>query len=227
MAIHQPNHLPWLGYFAKIARSDVFVFLDDAQYPKGSYVNRVRIAECGEPVWLTVPVKVTLGQAISSVAIARDDWARAHRDRLVQVYRPAQAFRSVWPEVEGWLGAAPGSSLAAANIFLIECIASRLGLAARFVASSALNVPPAPADARLAEIVRRLVPGGRYLSGAGGAKYQSDDVFAAAGVLLVYSDFAPRSYRRGDAPFVAGLSILDAAFHVGWDAVAELVRPDS
>ena len=36
IAIHQPNYLPWLGYFAKIFAADVFVFLDDVQYSKKS-----------------------------------------------------------------------------------------------------------------------------------------------------------------------------------------------
>jgi hypothetical protein len=224
VTIHQPNHLPWLGYFAKLARADVFVFLDDAQFPKGSYVNRVQIAGA-EPAWLTVPVKVTLGDPISAVVPARADWARAHRERLLQVYRPAAAFRAVWPEIESWLGETPSGNLATANIFLIGRIAARLGLGARFVTSSSLGVPPGTADARLAEIVHRLAPGGRYLSGAGGANYQSDEVFAAKGITLVYSDFRPRPYTRGAYPFVPGLSVLDALFHLGWDATGAMVAP--
>jgi hypothetical protein len=105
VAIHQPNYLPWLGYFAKMARASVFVFLDDAQFPKGSYVNRVRVG-AAESTWLTVPVNVTLGESIASTRIARSDWARAHRDRLLQLYRSAAAFKDVWPDVEAWLAEA-------------------------------------------------------------------------------------------------------------------------
>ena len=35
VSIHQPNYLPWLGYFDKIKRSDLFVIFDDVQFPRG------------------------------------------------------------------------------------------------------------------------------------------------------------------------------------------------
>jgi hypothetical protein len=227
VAIHQPNHFPWLGYFAKIARADVFVFLDDVQFPKGSYVNRVQIAAADAPGWLTAPVRVSLGAPISAVAMAREDWARAHRDKLIQTYRAADAFKVVWPEVEAWLAGASETNLASANAYLVTAIASRLGLERSFMWSSQLDIPPQAADARLAEIVHAVAPGGRYLSGAGGANYQSVEVFAARGINLTYNDFAAPAYRRSNHSFIPGLSVLDALFHIGWDATAAIIRPRS
>ena len=32
VSIHQPDYIPWLGFFYKMSQSDVFVYLDDAQY---------------------------------------------------------------------------------------------------------------------------------------------------------------------------------------------------
>ncbi|WP_370302900.1 WbqC family protein, partial [Rheinheimera baltica] len=51
-AIMQPTFLPWSGYFNLMASVDVFVFLDDAQFQKGSWHNRNRIPLNGKPHWL-------------------------------------------------------------------------------------------------------------------------------------------------------------------------------
>ena|ERR1700733_7136326 len=56
VAIHQPNYIPWLGYFFKIAHADKFVFLDMVVYPGGSLVNRNSIKTAHGPAWLTIPV---------------------------------------------------------------------------------------------------------------------------------------------------------------------------
>ncbi len=60
-AIHQPNFFPWLGYFDKISRADVFVFLDVVDYPKSgssmsSWVNRVMLKVGSQKTWVRCPV---------------------------------------------------------------------------------------------------------------------------------------------------------------------------
>lgn len=223
VAIHQPNYLPWLGYFAKIAAADVFVLLDDVQFSKGSYTNRVQISRNGAAGWLTVPIRHEFGALIKDIEIARADWSTAHRSILKQSYGGAAAFASVWPALEPWLAEAEGG-LADINGALIRRIAQRLALRTRFLTSSQIGVTATAADERLAAIVSRIAPGGTYLSGQGGASYQSADVFAARQVRLAYSAFKPVPYARGDETFLPGLSIVDALFHLGWDETAALLR---
>ena len=43
LSAHQPAYLPWLGYFDKIAQSDIFVYLDTVQFEKNSFINRNKI----------------------------------------------------------------------------------------------------------------------------------------------------------------------------------------
>ena len=40
VTIHQPEHLPWLGFFHKMAVCDVYVLLDSVQFTKNNYQNR-------------------------------------------------------------------------------------------------------------------------------------------------------------------------------------------
>ena len=58
IAGHQPQYLPYLGIFNKIAKADIFVFADNLQYEKKSWQNRTLIkSNRGEEIVLSIPVK--------------------------------------------------------------------------------------------------------------------------------------------------------------------------
>ena len=227
VAIHQPNYLPWLGYFAKMARADIFVFLDDVQFTKGGYTNRVQIDGGGEARWLTVPVRVSLGQRVNEIMPSRPDWRGAHLDTIATYYRDAAHYRTARDWLAETYDAAPDDNLAAINRHLIEATAARLGVAPRLLASSALDAGGAEASARLVRIVEVVAPGGTYLAGRGGETYQDPAAFANAGIGLARTDFQAIPYDQGRAAFLPGLSFLDAAFRIGWEGAAALVHPKS
>ena len=223
VAIHQPNYAPWLGYFAKMARADVFVLLDDAQYTKNSYINRVQIDAGGEARWLTVPVSYRFGDPINRVRAANETWPRAHCDTLKTLYGDAPEFRAVWPWLAERYAALRAGDVAASNQALIAALAARLGLRARLRRASELGAADAKGDERLIALVQACGGGAAYLSGRGGDKYQDPAKFAAAGVKLTYSDFTHPVYPQGHPAFVPGLSLLDALFRIGWERTAELL----
>jgi hypothetical protein len=223
VAIHQPNYLPWLGYFYKIARADVFVFLDDAQYSKNSYTNRVQVSEPGGAKWLTVPVSYNFGDLISDVRPAVPDWPSRHMDTIRNYYRSAPCYRAVWPRIIEFYDGVRDADLASINRFLIERISSELGLDCRFTASSEMPTGELTSDNRLVALVASVDPAGTYLSGKGGVSYQDPDKFEAAGLGFRYTEFQHPRYFQGDETFIEGLSILDAVFHLGWKGAADLI----
>lgn len=223
VGIHQPNYLPWLGYFHKISRSDVFVFLDDVQFSKNGYCNRVQILQNGRPRWLSVPVSHKFGEAIDQITLAQPDWQRRHLDIFRTNYRNSRHFKSVWTSIGDIYHAVPAGTLAQTNRFLVEAITKQLGLSCQFAVSSNLDTKDYTGDDRLVRIVKRIAEGGSYISGRGGANYQDKAKFFAAGLSLTYSEFELSDYSQGGGPFVPGLSVVDAAFHLGWEETGRLV----
>lgn len=227
VAIHQPNYMPWLGYFAKVARADTFVFLDDVQYTKNGYTNRVQVLNDGNRHWLTIPVSVHLGDRISEISPARSDWMDRHRSALRNFYRTAPEFAREWPAVDNLYMTVPDGSLADINMHFITGLSRILGIDTRFFRSSEMDTAGSVGDERLARIVDAVSPGGTYLSGEGGRSYQAPETFIRRGIGLTYLQFRHPVYLQRGNEFVPGLSALDALFELGRLRVARLIAsPD-
>jgi hypothetical protein len=218
VAVHQPNFLPWLGFFHKLESADVFVLLDDVQLQKtaGSWVNRVRVLVSGEPHWLTAPIVRPSGT--QTIAETRVDDSRPWRDKLLrtvdQSYRRAEHFDAVFPVLEELLRA-PTDRVAELNELAIRRIVELLGIGGgtRIVRSSELEVDGAATE-RLANLTRAL-GGHAYLSGGGASDYQDESVFEQAGIELRFQEFEHPSYAQRGEEFVAGLSVIDALLNEG------------
>lgn len=219
VAIHQPNFFPWLGYFDKIRRADALIFLDAVDYPRsgsggmGSWTNRVRLNVQGEARWITCPLRrVDLGTPIGQVTI--DDsqpWRRKLLRTLEANYRRAPRYGATMALVEPLIRNEE-SNLAAFNIAAIQAIAEQLGLSTRFLLQSELD-----GAGRATHLLTSLVKaagGDSYLAGGGAAGYQQDEIFAEAGLRLIYQNFVPRCYGN-PARFLPGLSVIDYLMHDG------------
>lgn len=219
VGVHQPNYLPWLGYFYKIFLSDTFVFLDDVPVPKGSYTVRTKVLINDEAKWLTVPSSRALADEIRH-SYPVGDWAKKHVKTLEGCYARAPFFKAHFPAIAEIMQRQRAASLADLNIYLIEHIASVLGMKRLFYRSSPFSLSRS-ADERLVDVVK-LLHGNEYISGSGGANYQSEETFAAADISLQYTNFKPSPYSQKSENFVAGLSVVDALFNIGPGAIIEM-----
>lgn len=219
VAIHQPNFFPWLGYFDKIRRADVFVFLDAVDYARAgsssmaSWQNRVRLAIQGEAKWVTCPLhRMPLGAPILAAEIDDHQPWRAKLLKTLQAnYGKAQRFRETIGFLEPLISA-PETNLVRFNIAAITAIAERLNLSARFVRQSEL-----PGSGSANELLISLVQatgGDAYFVGGGAEGYQEDAMFRDAGLDVVHQNFIPAPYGAPER-FIPGLSVIDYLMHDG------------
>jgi hypothetical protein len=220
VAIHQPNFLPWLGFFYKMARADKFVYLDSVPLADRSYTSRVKIKTRGGPEWLTVPVTKESRQLPIVTALCADgaDWRQKVLAKIEANYRSCPHYEWCSVELEEIL-VASGNNLAETNIRLIEAIARRLGIHTPTVRSSTLANPGNLGDDVNIALCKTL-GADTYFSGRGAVVYQNEAGFVAAGVRLAYTDFQHPTYPQLFGPFEAGLSAIDLLFNVGPDSAS-------
>src|SRR5208282_2668410 len=166
LAAHQPQFCPWLGYFDKMRRADLFVLLDDVQYKKNEWQNRNRIKTQNGPAWFTVPVTYHFGQEIREVRINNaSEWQKKSKSTLLQSYAHAKAM----PQVAAFLEEIFGRQwelLVDINLYTIRWLAEHLQVRTETKLSSELKVPGHSTE-RLVALCRAL-GADTYLAGAGG-----------------------------------------------------------
>jgi len=229
VAIHQPNFFPWLGYFDKIRKSDIFVFMDDVAYPKtgsGTWCNRVKILIQGKPVWITCPIVREPGaQLIRHVKIDdRQAWRRKILKTIEYNYKKAPYFEENWDWVKPMF-LYEADSLADFNIHNIKQIMEKLSYDVSFVLQSALQTRE-KATGLLIEITKKL-GSDAYLCGNGASGYQDDAEFDRKGIKLIYQNFKDVDYLQRGSDFSPGLSILDVFFNCGYKAITKWMNVKS
>jgi hypothetical protein len=217
VAVHQPQYLPWLGYFDKMLKADVFCYLDTVQYKKNEWQNRNRIKTAGGWQWLTVPVTYRFPQKIAEVGIDNTaDWGRRHLQALRTSYRRAPFFERYMPVFEEVLNRR-WESIAALNLHLIQCLREILGIADK-PALRASQIPAADDPTqRLIDICLAL-GGDTYLAGPGAAGYMDGERFRQKGIRVATQNFQHPVYPQLYDSFQDHLSIVDLIFNCGPDS---------
>lgn len=217
VAVHQPQYLPWLGYFDKIDRADAFVFLDDVQYKKNEWQNRNRIRTAQGWQWISVPVLNQFAQQIKDVRINnRVRWKKKHFHALLYNYAKSPYFEEHRPFFErtynrGW------EYLLDINTHVIEYLVSALGINTEIVIASNLNVRNHPTE-RLIDICKAL-GADTYLAGKGGYKYMDMEKFRQAGIKVLFQDFKHRAYSQLFGTFEPFMSVVDLLFNHGKESL--------
>jgi hypothetical protein len=222
VAVHQPQYLPWLGYFHKMMQADVFCYLDNVQYKKNEWQNRNRIKTAQNWQWITVPVCFRFPQRINEVEInTKQPWFKKHLQALVTNYSKAPYFEDYFSTFEACF-CREWKWLFELNIFLIEHLRELLGLQQKqTLLASELSLSNDPTG-RLVDICKS-VGADTYLAGRDGANYMDLEQFEKNSINVVFQEFQHPVYPQLFNGFQSHLSLVDLLFNCGPQSL-EIIR---
>lgn len=225
VVIHQPDFIPYLGFFHRFLSADLYVALDHVQFVYGSraWTHRDKIKTPKGSQWLTLSVKkVSRDTAINEVELSGEvDWRTAHMRLLETNYRNAPFFDQIMPSILT-LYAQPTARLSDFNLRSIEMVMSLLDVKTPIVLSSSL-APQGAKNELLVDLLKK-VGADRYLSGVGSRDYMEESLFEAAGIEVQWQDFHHPVYPQQFGKFEPYLSAIDMLFNCGIDASRQLLR---
>lgn len=221
VAIHQPNYLPWIGFFDKLDQVDKFVLLDKANHSKSGFINRNNIKTPQGSFTLTVPIK-NKGVPINEIQIAdNSNWQASHWKTIEAFYKKCPFWNDYKDGFEQ-LYKKKWKKLASLNIALIEHINDLLSITTELMLESDFQIDFGNGNARNVNITSYL-NGDVYLSGTGARVYNDINEFNAHDITLVYQDFNHPEYPQRWGEFLSNLSIIDMLFNCGPETI-EIIR---
>ena len=223
LSMHQPNLLPWVGYFHKMAQSDVFILLDAVQVPRGrSYATRTKIKTPDGAKWLTMPVKRRgLVPYNEQPLMPPDQWLTSFWETLRHNYVRAPYWNCGDFERIFHIAIDTCHTLAAFNTNLIKWARDYLEIESLIFNQS--HIPARPNKTMAPIYYCRTLGCDTYLSGNGAKDYNSLVIFETFDVELRYQEFQCPVYSQLWQKFQPNLSILDLIFNLGPTA-AEIVH---
>lgn len=229
VVIHQPDFLPYLGFFDRLLQADIYVVLDTVQYVNGSsnsWMNRDKIKTPKGEQWLTVCVnKAPRETSIQQIYLLEDNKWREHNLNLIREnYRKAQYFNEIFPYIEQ-LYKINAEKMMDFNFASIKMLMELFDIEIDIKFASEL-----PAKGKNNELVIDIVKClgcRRYLSGVGAKDYYKPEPYNRAGVEVVWQNFVHPVYPQQFGEFIPYLSSIDLLFNCGIAHSRRIIRGET
>ncbi|WMW23241.1 WbqC family protein [Methanolobus mangrovi] len=218
VGIHQPNYLPYIGFFDKLKKSDIFILYDDAQFSKGDFHHRNKIRTPNGSKWLTVPVEKKL-ISINKIRIRNDllignnKWNISHLGDIQNNYSKAPFYQKFITELENIYNE-DYDFLVDLNMRLIQFLSDSFNIKTKIVCSSEFGFN-SKSTSKILDLVD-AVGGNKYLSGSCGKNYLEIEQFDRCGIELIFQDFKHPIYDQQYNGFMPNMTSLDALLNAGF-----------
>lgn len=230
VSIHQPNYLPWTGFFNKIASSDIFVIFDDVQFPRGkknNFANRNRIKTNGGAKWLTIPIleKNEFKNTNEIFINNKIAWKEQHWNMIDSNYHKTEFFSEVSQSFQDVYNI-EWEKLIDLNVHIIKKILEFLDINTEIKFASEFTTHESGTE-RIIELIK-INNGTQYLTGTGpgSSRYVKgfENEFSNNGIEIIEHAYEIVEYNQLFGNFIPGLSIIDMLFNLGLEKTSKIVR---
>ena len=214
VAIHQPEYLPWLGFFKKMMNVELFVFLDDVQFRKKGWQNRNRIRINDGTTLLSIPVHTHSYPKINEVTIDNEkNWSIRHKKSILYNYARAPYFDEIKDFIES-IFEKKFQYLVDLNTEIIKFIMNELEIKSKIVFSSELEISKKGSD-RVLDICK-AVEADHYITGTFWAESNLRvEEFKKSNIDVEFQKFQHPIYKQIHGEFIPEMSIIDLLFNEG------------
>ena len=223
LSICQPHFFPWIGYFNMIENCDEFIFLDNVQYNRRSWQNRVYIMDSKKlnKKWLTMPLRESSRKfKINEVFLSKNS-LEIFKNQLFENYRDTKFFEDYFELFSKILEKNIEKNLSEINICIIKEICKLLDINLTFKKCSQFSINKKKEYLILSLL--KISKSANYLANDGSTKYADASFFDKNKIKMRPHNFKHPFYFQSNLKshnFVKGLSILDLLFNKGEDSIS-------
>ena len=222
VSVHQPNFFPWLGFFYKIKKSDIFVVLDHVQFTPKSYINRVKILINRNPEWITIPVVKGRKSILFTEICEFKNWRNKLNGTINHAFSKSPKFTDYIDSISKLIHN-NSHSLYDFNFEIIKYFLENLQIKVKVFRSSQIIKNKSKGSEMITQICK-YCNATTYLSGDGSTDYEDKTKYVKNDIKYLMTNFKPRSYNQfNSSTFIPGLSILDALFNLGFEKLKKYI----
>lgn len=208
--ISQPMYFPWVGFIGQMNLCDLIIWLDDVQFSKGSFTNRIQIKTPNGLKWLTIPLfKKGSFQKISELS-AMPNTDIAHQDIIFNAFRNSEFYNEIKD-----IFSTSWSHERLIDVLISSCIETLRAVGGTLPPmkfSSELAIASKGSD-RVIDILN-YVECTSYISGHGGKNYLNRDDFERHNIELSYMDYSVEAWPQQNGEFTKFVTSLDLLANV-------------
>lgn len=228
LAVMQPYFFPYAGYFSLIHSVEHFMFFDDVQYIKKSWMSRNRLLniEKQEPYYIRPTlIKPDYKALLTSVKLdAKDTWK-------VKLLEQLNGYKNKAPfyfEVKSLIEAVFQENFEYLSTFNIKStieICKALGVKTKFDKYTDYNFwfDEKPGEGDWGRVIAKELKASHYINSPGGESFIMTEPFSKINMKLGFIQPELNAYNQMSNNFIPGLSIIDMLLFNGFEQTAFII----